>query len=228
MSELELGIVEPQKIDVRQSMVAAHNHYLSYPPPGGRPMDVLLRGKQTLGGLARCLWPACHETLRDAMAQMEFKARERWLWALYHWQIGETYPDRWMFWREPPRTKVCLEIEPMRYRAPIEHKAGIWYSDGTAADSEEGRRRARANIAEIRRRLGWQRAAGAFWRGKLEAEAAAIRLDLRENMSDEDEIYARKTARLNEITTMLNAAQADVRQWDWEHGRELGQTDVPF
>ncbi|MBN2492426.1 MAG: hypothetical protein JXQ29_16380 [Planctomycetes bacterium] len=214
-------------IDVNASLLAAREHLLRYPHPGGRRFEDLIHGKaKAPEGPPRCLWPACYDALREALVRLEPPQRDRWLWSLYYLQVGEIHPERWMFWRAPPRTQACLQIEAMVYAPPLRFEEMIRYGDGTGFESEEGRRRAKANIAEIKRRLGWKRAAGAFWRGKLEAEAGALRRALRDEHTT-DEGRARARERLAVVMGELNAAGADARAWDWERGQPA-EEEVPF
>ncbi len=94
------------------------------------------------------------------------------------------------------------------------------YGDGVTAKSDEGRRRAVANLREINRRLGSMTASKATWRHRIEAKIRQHRAAIATGELRPDDVADRE-ARIRDLRARLEASRPKPRAWDFGRGREI-------
>jgi hypothetical protein len=92
------------------------------------------------------------------------------------------------------------------------------FSDGVRADSQEGIRRALANLKEIRRRLQGKSLAKALWRGKARRRIEAIDRKIATGIFP-DELVRKMRAEKFQLQRDLARAEKPMREWDFALGR---------
>jgi hypothetical protein len=127
----------------------AFEHYQQWPSPDGRTPAELFKGK--IYKNYETMWPACAKILIENLSRLTFEQKQRTQWGLYHFQEGDSYPHRWMFWKEPEYTKACEGWAPEVLPEP--QPAETYYADSVHVLSEEGKRRFKANLRECHRRF---------------------------------------------------------------------------